>query len=204
MYRRIRYLASLLIILLSTASTQASTVPRIERGPHLEPLATDNEHLLPKRTYQMTGGRFPRQQQVLNDAFPAAIALARLASDSPAIPEPLRQNIALKYFRPEEYSTAKQAFRNIVAGRNDGDPRLSSLHVDLDDSGGDCTKGSLRGNELTVHAVVIWEGPVQTMVVCPGFWTGIDRVQVPDCGNVGTFVSHKMRFPAGTVLHEFL
>lgn len=64
---------------------------------------------------------------------------------------------------------------------------------------------SINSDGSDVHAAVFNSSTgAEKMVICPGFWTGIARVTPPTCENIGSIVSHMMRFPAGTILHEFL
>lgn len=200
--------ASLLILLSSLTTILAIPPPHLERDLLLrEPPTSDAHHSLLKRTYNILGhNQF--QKKVLKKAFRDALTLAHLASDSPHVPEPLRRRIALNYFRPEEYDTVKEVFRNLLAGRptKGGDPRLSALDVDIVDAAGLCIRSSPKGDGTDLHAGVTYRvgAAAPVMTVCPGFWITVQRVVGPTCGNVGTVVSQVMKFPGGTILHEFL
>ena len=174
------------------------------------PLDSPSSNALLKRNYKVSG-HHRHKNAVVRDAFLGAITLANIASDHPAVSESLRRRIALNYFRPEEYETAKRAFRNIVADRpREGDPRLSAVEVLMDDlTVALCRTKSQRGDGSDIHAAILNRkdgkgGMEEAIVICAGFWRDIGREVVPTCENVGTVVSHQMRNPAGTILHEFM
>lgn len=49
---------------------------------------------------------------------------------------------------------------------------------------------SINSDGSDLHAAIINLGTgAEKMVICPGFWTGIERVTPPTCENIGNIVS---------------